>query len=150
MSQSLAKIFVHLVFSTKHRERFLVPAVCEELHAYLIGILRNWDSPSLLVNSLDDHVHVLFSLSKNHPVKKIVEEIKKASSQWIKTKGPSFRTFQWQAGYGAFSVSQSGVSAVKEYISNQEEHHRTMTFQDEFRRFLQRYQIEYDERYVWD
>ena len=102
------------------------------------------------MKSVEDHVHILFSLSKNYPLMKIVEEVKKGSSKWIKTKGPAFHKFQWQNGYGGFSVSQSGVDAVKRYIAGQEEHHRSVTFQEEFGKFLRKYQIEYDERYVWD
>ncbi|MFC1596430.1 IS200/IS605 family transposase [Planctomycetota bacterium] len=150
MAQSLAKILVHIVFSTKGRQRFICEEIREELHAYLVGVLRNHDSPALLVNSVDDHVHILCRLSKNHAVRTIVEEVKKASSKWIKTKGEAFREFYWQSGYGAFSVSPSKVDSVKPYIADQKEHHRRMTFEEEFRKILQKHGIEYDERYVWD
>jgi len=150
MAQSLAKVYVHLIFSTKGRTRWLTGEVRNELHAYLVGILRNLDSPSILVNSVDDHVHVLFCLSRNHAIKTVVEKIKASSSKWVKDKWPALRSFHWQNGYGAFSVSQSNVRSAKQYIANQEEHHRNMTFQEEFRRFLERYQVAYDERYVWD
>jgi REP element-mobilizing transposase RayT len=150
MAQSLAKILVHLVFSTKHRKRLISKDIREELHAYLVGVLRNHDSPALLVNSVDDHVHILFRLSRNYAVKTIVEEVKKSSSKWIKTKGGQFQGFYWQSGYGAFSVSPSQVDSVKIYISDQEEHHRTMTFQEEFRKMLEKHGIEFDERFVWD
>ena len=150
MPQSLAKILVHLVFSTKHRKRRISRDIREELHAYLVGVLRNHDSPALLINSVEDHVHILFRLSRNCAVKTIVEEVKKSSSKWIKTKGEQFQGFYWQSGYGAFSVSPSMVHSVKRYIANQEEHHRTMTFQEEFRKILEKHGIEFDERYVWD
>jgi REP element-mobilizing transposase RayT len=120
------------------------------LHSYLGGILRQWESPAILVNSVADHIHILFCLSKNHALKDVVEEVKKGSSKWIKGRGQEFASFFWQAGYGAFSVSQSHVPSVKRYISNQEAHHKKLGFQDEFRAFLKRYEIEYDERYVWD
>ena len=149
MPQSLSKILVHLVFSTKHRKRLISRDIREELHAYLVGVLRNHDSPALLINSVDDHVHILFRLSRNYAVKTIVEEVKKSSSKWIKTKGEAFQGFYWQSGYGAFSVSPSMVDSVKRYVANQEEHHRTMTFQEEFRKILDRHGIEFDERYVW-
>jgi REP element-mobilizing transposase RayT len=150
MSQSLAKVLVHLIFSTKHRRPFIATNVREELAGYMVGTLRNLDSPSLLVNAVEDHVHILFSLSRNYAIKTIAEEVKKSSSKWIKTKGPAFRGFSWQAGYGAFSVSQSAVASTRRYIAGQEEHHRRVTFQEEFRRFLEKYEVPYDERYVWD
>jgi putative transposase len=150
MSQSLAQNLLHLVFSTKHRAPLLTAAIRLEMNAYLAGILRSWESPAILVNSVEDHVHLLFALSKNHALKTVVEEVKKGSSKWVKTKGSLFANFHWQAGYGAFSVSQSNAPAVRHYIANQEEHHRKMTFQDELRILLQKHGIEYDERYLWD
>jgi putative transposase len=150
MSQSLVQNLVHLIFSTKHRTPFLGPAIHPEVNSYLAGILREWDSPAILAGSVADHVHILFSLSKNHALSKVVEEVKKGSSRWIKTKGKDFANFYWQNGYGAFSVSQSNVSAVQRYIATQEEHHRRVTFQDEFRAFLKKHGVEYEERYVWD
>ena len=151
MAQSLAKIIVHLVFSTKNRSPFLRDeAIRRELNSYLAVTLRELDSPALIIGSLSDHIHVLFLLSRTHAVCDILEEIKKNSSKWIKTKSPDLRDFQWQNGYGIFSVSQSNVASVKAYIAKQEEHHRTMTFQEEFRRLLEKYEVEFDERYVWD
>ena len=150
MSQSLARNIVHLIFSTKNRQPLLTAAVRPDLHSYMGGILRHWESPAILINSVADHIHILFCLSKNHALKKVVEEVKKSSSKWIKTKGPGLENFFWQAGYGAFSVSQSNVPTVKRYIENQEAHHRKVGFQDEFRAFLRKYEIEYDELYVWD
>ena len=150
MAQSLAKVFVHLIFSTKGRRRFIVEDIRDELNAYLVGIFRNYDSPALRVGCVEDHVHILLSLSRNYAIKKIVEEVKKGSSKWVKTQGPPFEGFYWQNGYGAFSVSPSNVEAVIEYIASQSEHHRTMTFQEEFRRFLKKHGMEFDERYVWD
>ena len=150
MSQSLAKNILHLVFSTKNREHLLTNDIRLDLHSYMGGILREWESPAILMNSVADHIHILLCLSKNHALKKIVEEVKKGSSKWIKTKGPQFAKFYWQAGYGAFSVSQSNVPVVRKYIENQEAHHRKLGFQDEFRAFLRKYEIEFDERYVWD
>src|SRR5262249_46683379 len=97
-----------------------------------------------------DHVHILFSLSRKVSLAEIVEEIKSSSSKWIKTKGDAFRTFFWQSGYGAFSIGRSGVPGAKKYIASQKEHHRKVSFQDELRNLLARYEIAYDERYVWD
>lgn len=102
------------------------------------------------MNCLADHVHILCILSKNHALAKVMEEIKKGTSKWLKTQSSSLGTFHWQNGYGAFSVSQSSIAAVREYIAGQEEHHRKVTFQEEFRAFLRKYRVEYDERYVWD
>jgi len=120
------------------------------LFAYQAGIFKEWESPALIIGGVEDHLHALFSLSKNHPLKKIVEEVKKGSSKWMKTEGPRNAEFYWQAGYGAFSVSLSSLGSVMRYIENQDEHHRKMTFQDELRELLRRHQIEFDERYVWD
>jgi putative transposase len=150
MSQSLVKNLIHLVYSTKNREPWIPKEHRERLFAYQAGIFMEWDSPALLIGGVDDHVHALFSLSKNHALKKIVEEVKKGSSKWMKTEGPKNPYFYWQAGYGAFSVSESSVEDVKRYIANQEEHHRKMTFQEELRALLRRHKVEFDERYVWD
>ena len=150
MSQSLAKNLLHLVYSTKHRTPWIPAAIRPRLFAYQAGVFKEWDSPALLIGGVEDHVHALFSLSKNHALKKIVEEVKKASSKWMKTDGTGNAEFYWQNGYAAFSVSQSSVPTVKHYIANQDEHHRRMTFQDELRLLLKRHEIEFDERYVWD
>ena len=150
MPQSLSKMVVHLTFSTKDRRPLITPEICEELRAYLGGTLREMDCPSLAIGVVDDHVHVLFVLSRKHSLAEVVEQIKKTSSKWIKGKGDEFHDFYWQRGYGAFSVSQSMIENTKAYIASQEEHHRQTTFQDEYRAFLERHGIEFDERYVWD
>src|SRR5580698_8565726 len=106
MPQSLSRILIHLVFGTKHRERLLAPAIQTELHPYLAGILDNIECPSLQVGGVEDHVHLLFGLSRTRMIADVVETVKTSSSKWIKTKGPQFRDFHWQSGYGAFSVSQ--------------------------------------------
>jgi REP element-mobilizing transposase RayT len=150
MPQSLSAILIHLVFSTKNREPFITPAVETELHPYMAKVFRELKSPSLAINGTSDHLHILFSLGRVIKVADLVEEVKTESSKWIKTKGREFRNFYWQAGYGAFSIGQSNVGALKRYISNQRLHHRRITFQDECRKFLKSYGIDYDERYVWD
>ena len=151
MSQSLSKMWTHLIFSTKDRYPFLSKSqIREQTHAYLAGILRQHDCVTLLVGGVADHVHCLFVLSKNVSIAEIVYEVKRGSSKWIKTQGPEFRNFHWQSGYGAFSVSQSHVEQVRRYVARQEEHHRKVTFQVELREFLRRYEVKYDERYVWD
>lgn len=150
MPQSLSRILIHLVFSTKNRERILSPVIQPELHPYLAGTLDNLECPSLQVGCVEDHVHLLFGLSRTRTVAAVVEAVKTSSSNWIKTKGAAFADFHWQSGYGAFSVSQSDADMVVAYIRNQAQHHRKMTFQDEYRRLLERYHVAFDEQYVWD
>lgn len=150
MPQSLSRVLIHLVFSTKNRERILTPAIQSELHPYLAGILDNIDCPSLQVGGVEDHVHLFFGLSRTRTMSEVVETVKTSSSKWIKTKGPQFAGFHWQSGYGVFSVSQSDADTVVAYIRNQEHHHRKMTFQDEYRRLLEKYRVTFDEKYVWD
>jgi putative transposase len=151
MAQSLAKILLHLVFSTKERRPFLKdPAVREELHRYLGGILTNLECQPLIVGGAEDHVHLLFAHSRTATVAEVVKELKRGSTVWLKTKSPALAEFAWQNGYGVFSIGQSLVEDVRAYIAGQEEHHRRISFQEEFRRLLQRYEIAFDERYVWD
>lgn len=150
MPQSLARLHVHLVFSTKGRRPVIDDEVREGLHGYMAVVLRNMGCPAVLINSVEDHVHVLFELARTVSVSEAVEEVKKSSSKWIKTQGDRFAGFAWQAGYGAFAVSRSNVEVVREYIARQREHHRTVGFQEEYREFLRRHEVEFDERYVWD
>ena len=151
MPQSLAQVLVHLIFSTKHRQPFLQSKESREaMNAYIIGILANLKCPSLIVNCVEDHVHILFSLSRNLAIADVVEEVKKSSSGWIKTQDPSCRDFFWQSGYAVFSVSPSNAPRVTLYIENQEEHHKQISFQDELREFFKKHGVEFDERYVWD
>ncbi len=151
MPQSLAQIYLHIVFSTKDRAPYLNDHdFRSRTHAYLAGICRNLDSPSLRVGGTEDHVHIACRFSRKHSIAGLLQKLKEKSSKWIKEKKPSLANFYWQAGYGAFSVSPSHMSALVEYIANQEEHHKKETYQDEFRRILEKYDIEYDERYVWD
>jgi putative transposase len=151
MAQSLARLWTHLIFSTKERYPFLSdPTVRVDMHGYLARVLQTHDCSTLIVGGCDDHVHALFTLSRNYSIAEIVKEIKRTSSAWIKTIERRYSKFRWQNGYGAFSVSQSHVAQVRNYISRQQQHHQRKTFQDEFRAFLKKYEIEYDERYVWD
>ena len=150
MPQSLARLHVHLIFSTKNRERILHDTVRDSLHAYMATVLQNLGCPVVLLNSVEDHVHVLFDLGRTVAVSQAVEDVKKSSSKWLKAQGKEFARFAWQAGYGAFAVSESNVPAVRKYIAHQPEHHRRKTFQEEYRAFLERHGIAYDERYVWD
>jgi REP element-mobilizing transposase RayT len=150
MPQSLARLHIHLVFSTKNRERLISDDVRDSLHAYMATVLQNMGCPPVLINSVEDHVHILFDLARTVTVSTTVEDVKKTSSKWIKTQGAPFACFAWQAGYGAFAVSESNVPAVRDYIAGQREHHRKKSFQDEYRAFLVRHGVNFDERYVWD
>jgi REP element-mobilizing transposase RayT len=150
MPQSLAKLYVHLIFSTKGREPLLISSVRGPLHAYLATVLKNQECPTLKVGGTSDHAHILFRLSKNLSLAKVVEEVKTSSSKWLKTQAKGLQSFHWQNGYGGFSVSSAEVDAVAAYIEGQDEHHRVVSFQEEYRRFLREYGVEYDERYVWD
>ena len=150
MSQSLSRILIHMVFSTKHRASVLTPRICVELYPYLATVLTNKDCPSLRVGGVEDHVHLFFGLSRMLTVAQVAETVKTSSSKWIKTKGKEFSQFHWQGGYGAFSVSESAADAVVYYIQHQQEHHKRRTFQEEFRELLERHNVAYDERFVWD
>ena len=150
MSQSLVKSYLHIIFSTKLREPFIHDPVRTELHRYLSGICRNLECNPVEIGGYTDHVHILCLQSKKIALMKLVEEVKVGSSKWMKTNGPSLSNFYWQDGYGAFSVNPREVDTVIHYIANQHAHHSKQGFQDEYRTFLKQYQVEYDERYVWD
>lgn len=151
MPQSLAKIIVHTVFSTKDRRPFLRDKTLrEELHRYLGGILTHLECQPLVIGGVEDHVHILSTLARTCAAAEMVKEVKRGSSLWLKTKSPDLNDFAWQSGYGIFSIGYSQVDAVRKYIARQEAHHRKVSFQDEFREFLRRYEVEFDERYVWD
>ncbi len=148
MSQSLAKNYIHLIFATKYRENIIKQTDLSELYAYITGILNHIDCPMICIGGTTNHVHVLCVLNKNMALSKMVEEVKRSSSKWIKSKDYFYRQFGWQNGYGAFSVSQSKVEIVVKYIQNQEEHHKKMQFVDELKMFLRKYSVEYKEEYL--
>ena len=150
MGQSLVKNYIHLVFSTKHRQPLIYPPVEAELYSYLGGICNKLDCQVIKIGGYFDHIHILCMLSKKLALVKLLEELKSHSSKWIKTKGEGYENFYWQDGYGAFSVNPSEVDKVTTYISKQHEHHQKKSFQDEYRDFMKKYQVEFDERYVWD
>ncbi len=151
MPQSLTQIYLHIIFSTKNRQPFLNnEQIREQTHAYLAGICKNLQCPSLLVGGVADHVHLLTRHSKNVAVADFIGTLKRDSSKWVKEKDRELTSFYWQKGYGAFSVSPSHAESVREYIATQAEHHRGESFQDEFRRLCKKYGVELDERYVWD
>jgi len=150
MGQSLVKNFIHIVFSTKHRTPIIHPPYNLELYSYLGGICNKLESQVVKIGGDSDHVHILCMLSKKIALATLLEELKSHSSKWIKSKDPSLMNFFWQDGYGAFSVNPKEVDKVISYIDNQQEHHKKRTFQDEYRAFLKKYKVEYDERYIWD
>ncbi|MGZ5438052.1 MAG: IS200/IS605 family transposase [Pyrinomonadaceae bacterium] len=151
MAQSLSRLWTHLIFSTKDRFPFLSDQqIRRDMQAYLLPVLCSYDCETLIVNGTADHVHAFFALSRKYSISTVVKEIKRTSSRWVKEVSPALRKFHWQNGYGAFSVSQSHVRRVCQYIENQESHHRRRGFKDEYRAFLKKYEIKYDERYVWD
>ncbi len=150
MGQSLVTNYLHIVFSTKHREALIDDVIENELHNYLGGICKNLECQPLKVGGYEDHIHILCMLSKKITLVKLMEELKSHSSKWIKTKGAAYSHFYWQDGYGAFSVNPSEVDVVIDYIFRQKEHHSKKTFQEEYRAFLKKYKVDYDERYVWE
>ena len=150
MPQSLSFVLVHVVFSTKDRAPVLDVDVRAQLHAYLATVARNLDCECYRVGGVADHVHLAIRLSRTLTVANLVGELKTSSSKWLKTLSPALASFAWQRGYGAFSVGPADLEALRGYIDGQEKHHQTRTFQDEFRAFLAKYGMEFDERYVWD
>jgi putative transposase len=152
MSQSLARVVIHVVFSTKERRAWLKNReLCERLYAYMATVLRNEvDSSAILINGYEDHIHVLCQLSRKFAVADVIKASKTETSKWLKKQSTATRRFTWQAGYGAFSVSESKVPDAKRYIAGQLEHHQGISYQDEFRTLCQRHGICLDERYAWD
>ncbi|MBF0541564.1 MAG: IS200/IS605 family transposase [Nitrospirae bacterium] len=150
MGQSLVKNYIHIIFSTKHRQPLISNLIEQELHIYIGGICKGLECHPIIIDGYNDHVHILCLLSKKITLMKLLEEVKSHSSKWIKTKAENLRTFYWQDGYGAFSVNPSEIDAAVNYIARQKENHIKLTFQDEYRAFLAKYKVEYDERYVWD
>lgn len=150
MGQSLVKNYIHIIFSTKYRIPLILDSIQTELYSYIGGICKQLECYPIKIGGFIDHVHILCMLSKKVPLVKLLEEIKAHSSKWIKTKDDTFSKFYWQNGYGAFSVNPDEIDKVIAYIENQKEHHSKKTFQDEYRVFLKKYNVEFDEKYVWD
>jgi REP element-mobilizing transposase RayT len=150
MPQSLSKVFIHVVFSTKDREPWLNKALQPGLHAYLATVVRDMNAEAFRVGGTFDHVHVAATLPRTLTQADIVKRLKTASTHWLKRQHRNLAGFAWQRGYGIFSVGKSQVAALVNYIATQEEHHRARSFQDEYRSLLKRYDVEYEEKYVWD
>ena len=149
MPQSLSKVILHIIFSTKNREPWLDSAIRPRMHAYLATICRDLGGEAFRVDGVADHVHIV-TIPRTLSLAEMIEQAKKGSSKWIKSLEARYRGFFWQRGYGAFSVSPSQLDAALQYVQTQEEHHRTRTFQEEYRELLRRHDVEFDERYVWD
>ncbi len=150
MPHTTTNLLVHFIFSTKQRCALIKPDFEKDLHAYLGGIIRQIGGTALCVNGTRDHVHLLARVPANHSVADVARLIKTNSSKWIHEKWPQHRRFAWQTGYGAFTVSESGAGAVRDYISNQQEHHKVRSFKEEFLVFIRKNGITVDERYLWD
>ena len=148
MAQSLCKIYLHIIFHTKTTSPTVETEHLERLHSYIGKLVNITSCQVLCVGGTENHVHALLMFSRTETVAHVVEEMKRNSSRWIKTLSPQYEQFAWQGGYAAFSVSQSQVETVLEYIKNQMEHHKKQTFQDEYLEFLRLHKIEFDERYV--
>jgi REP-associated tyrosine transposase len=148
--QSLSAVYIHLVFSTKHRHPFLRDEILrKDLHSFLGGTSKTLECPPLLVGGEEDHIHLLARFGRSITQAEWVKELKRVSNLWLKAKG-GFANFEWQGGYADFSVSQSNLRKVERYIAKQEEHHRKISFQDEVRALLSKHRMDWDERYIWD
>lgn len=150
MPQSLSNILLHLIFSTKDRQPWLDEGIREKTNAFLAGAVRQCGCEAYRVGGVADHVHLAIGLSRTHTVADLIREIKTASGKWLNAQEGSHHNFSWQNGYGVFSLGMSQKDALLHYIENQEKHHKSLTFQDEYRALLNKYGIEFDERYVWD
>ena len=150
MPQSLSQVILHVVFSTKDRRPWLDPDIRPRMHAYLATLCRDCDCQAYRVGGAADHVHIAARLTRTVSQAELLEKIKKTSSAWMKTQGEQYGSFFWQGGYGDFSIGWSQLEELVRYIDRQEQHHRIQTFQEEYRDLLQKYKVEFDERYVWD
>jgi putative transposase len=150
MPHTTTNLLVHFIFSTKQRCALIKPEIENDLHVYLGGIVRQIGGAAVSVNGTRDHVHLLIRMPAHHSVAEVARLIKTNSSKWIHGRWPEHQLFAWQTGYGAFTVSESGLGAVRDYISNQQEHHKTRSFQEEFLTFLKKNNIAVDERFLWD
>ena len=150
MPQSRSLVVVHIIFSAKGRQPFLDPTLRAATHGYLATVARNAGCECYQVGGMADHVHLAIRLSRTITIADLLEKLKTTSSKWIKAQPAGPSRFAWQRGYGCFSIGPQDLAALRLYIAEQEEHHRTRTFQEEFRMFLGKYGVEYDEAYVWD
>jgi REP element-mobilizing transposase RayT len=149
MAQSLTKLYVHIIFHTKNSNDIIKADIEQELHSYIGSLIKKNDSIPIEINNVPDHIHILCIMSKNISLAKLVEEIKKNSSRWIKTKGEQYKKFAWQGGYGGFSVSPSIVEKTKVYIKNQKQHHKKVTAREEYEKLLKVHGVDFNRDYLW-
>ncbi len=151
MSQSLSKLYIHLIFHIKKSANTpILKEHRQELYAYIGTVIKDMDSQPILINGTDDHIHIFCILSKNIALSLFAKDIKRHSSRWIKTRNNHYKNFTWQGGYAGFSVSLSFFNKTVDYIKNQEEHHKKVTFRDEYLLFLKEHNIEFDENHLWN
>ena len=150
MPQSLANILIHIVFSTKNREDLIVPFIETELYRYMASIYQKKSCPALVIGGTTNHIHTLCRLERAITIAYLLQHVKKCTSKWIKVKYPDSADFAWQSGYGVFSIGASNIEQVTQYIRTQKQHHQDISFETEYKTLLQRYSIDYDERYMWD
>ena len=150
MPQSLSKVYTHITFGTKHRKNLIDQSIENELYDYLGGICKKMDSNPVQIGGYKNHVHILCLLSRKVSQMKLIQELKQGSSKWIKTQSRAYSEFYWQDGYGIFSVSPKSVDRVISYIQNQHDHHQTLTFKEEYVKFLEKYDVDYNEKYLWE
>lgn len=149
MAQSLSKLYLHIIFHVKNSSPIINIDEEKELYAYIGSIIKDNESIPIVINGVQDHIHILCIMSKNIALAKLVEEIKRHSSRWIKTKSSYYSSFGWQGGYAGFSVSPALHDKTKGYIQKQKEHHKKMTFKEEYLLFLKEYDIDFNETYLW-
>ena len=150
MGQSLAQNYIHIIFSVKNRKPLINESIEQELFQYIGGLCKNLESTPLEVGGYKNHIHILCILSKKLPLATLIQKVKSKSSKWIKPKGPEYKNFYWQNGYGAFSISSSKVESFRSYIKKQKEHHQNMSFEEEYKDMLKENNVEFDARYIWD
>jgi REP element-mobilizing transposase RayT len=149
MAHTYTSLFYHIVFSTKYRVRYIRPEIEQQVWEYMGGVMRQHKLTALQIGGIDDHIHALIMALPTLAPSQIVQYLKGGSSKWIHETFPDLHAFAWQEGYGAFTVSKSGLEAVVRYIQNQRTHHQKQSYQAEYLEFLRRHEVEYDERYVW-
>jgi putative transposase len=149
MAHTFTNLLAHVVFSTSGRVPLLANEIRNDVHVYMGGILRNLNVIPLQIGGTADHVHLFIRLPADLSVADCLRVVKTNSSRWVKERWPERSRFAWQGGYGAFSVSESMRATVVRYIQNQAQHHRRISFQDEFRALLKNHCVEFDERYIW-
>jgi REP element-mobilizing transposase RayT len=149
MASTLSNLVYHIIFSTKGREPMIVPEIRDELHRYIGGIIKGESGVLLQIGGMPDHIHMVIKLKPIHSLSEIMRKVKGSSSKWINEQNRIAGGFAWQEGYGAFTVSESQISVVLQYVKEQQNHHRNRSFKDEFIRVLQRHRVEYEERYLW-